>query len=216
MPSLQGGISNYFWEGAATKIPEKIKSVGFVSGARQCHEHKMSATTNNLFFVKKEWPKKARNFWLLSFEPGPNPNIIYAARARSVQTSTSMCRYRICACVGRTFFDKNSPSKIGVRQKTRNIMSFWRLSPPRRYCMLWNSQQIPLVFETVILQDIAHARRRQRITGASAYFDYLRVAWHYQFWEVGRPWHHWQLLLLATTKVPRMQSQIFYFHTGKI
>jgi hypothetical protein len=41
------------------KIPEKIKSVGFVSGARLCHEHKMSATTNNFFFVKKEWPKKA-------------------------------------------------------------------------------------------------------------------------------------------------------------
>jgi hypothetical protein len=46
-------ISNYFWEGAATKIPEKIKSVGFVSGARLCHEHKMSETTNNFFFARK-------------------------------------------------------------------------------------------------------------------------------------------------------------------
>jgi hypothetical protein len=36
------------------KIPEKIKSVGFVSAARLCHEHKMSATTNNV-------PEKARN-----------------------------------------------------------------------------------------------------------------------------------------------------------
>jgi hypothetical protein len=27
------------------KILEKIKSVGFISGARQCHKHKMSATT---------------------------------------------------------------------------------------------------------------------------------------------------------------------------
>jgi hypothetical protein len=54
MPSLEGVISNYFWKGAATKIPEKIKSVGFVSGARQCHEHKMSATTNKFFFAKKE------------------------------------------------------------------------------------------------------------------------------------------------------------------
>jgi hypothetical protein len=39
------------WEGAATRIPEKIKSVGFVSGARLCHEHKMRATTNNFFFL---------------------------------------------------------------------------------------------------------------------------------------------------------------------
>jgi hypothetical protein len=54
MPSLLGVNSNYFWEGAAKNTPEKIKSVGFVSGARLCHEHKVSATTNNFFFAKKE------------------------------------------------------------------------------------------------------------------------------------------------------------------
>jgi hypothetical protein len=59
MPSLYGVIWNYFWEGAAMKIPEKIKSVGFVSQARLCHEHKISANTNNVFFAKKEWPEKA-------------------------------------------------------------------------------------------------------------------------------------------------------------
>jgi hypothetical protein len=32
------------------------------------------------------------------------------------------------------------------------------------------------VFETVILQAIKHARMRQRATGVSAYFDYMRVA----------------------------------------
>jgi hypothetical protein len=32
------------------------------------------------------------------------------------------------------------------------------------------------VFETVILQAIAHARMRQRIISVSAYFDYMRVA----------------------------------------
>jgi hypothetical protein len=32
------------------------------------------------------------------------------------------------------------------------------------------------VFETVILQAIAHARMRQRIIGVSAYFDYIIVA----------------------------------------
>jgi hypothetical protein len=32
------------------------------------------------------------------------------------------------------------------------------------------------MFETVILQAIAHVRMRQRITGVSAYFDYMRAA----------------------------------------
>jgi hypothetical protein len=32
------------------------------------------------------------------------------------------------------------------------------------------------VFETVIFQAIAHAQMQQRITGVSAYFDYMRVA----------------------------------------
>jgi hypothetical protein len=58
----------------------------------------------------------------------------------------------------------------------RNIISFWRLSPRCRYCMLWNSQWRPLVFETVILQAIAHARMRHWTTSVLAYFDYMRVA----------------------------------------
>jgi hypothetical protein len=48
-------------------------------------------------------------------------------------------------------------------------------------------------------------------------------SWHHRlsidsFQEVGRPWHHWQITenVVATTKVPRIQSQIFYFHPGKI
>jgi hypothetical protein len=32
------------------------------------------------------------------------------------------------------------------------------------------------VFETVILQAIAHARLRERTAGVLAYFDYMRVA----------------------------------------
>jgi hypothetical protein len=36
-------------------------SVGFVSGARLCHEHKMGESKNNFLFAKKEWPEKARN-----------------------------------------------------------------------------------------------------------------------------------------------------------
>jgi hypothetical protein len=59
---------------------------------------------------------------------------------------------------------------------------------------------------------------RQRITGVSAYFDYMRVADTIDSQKSEDrdipdklPW-----MLLATTKVPRMQSQIFYFHTGNI
>jgi hypothetical protein len=33
------------------------------------------------------------------------------------------------------------------------------------------------VFETVILQAVAQAPMRQRITGVSAYIDYMRVAY---------------------------------------
>jgi hypothetical protein len=48
---------------------------------------------------------------------------------------------------------------------------------------------------------LAHARMRLRIIGVSVYFDYMRVA---------------DAMLLATTEVVQMQSQIFYFLTGKI
>jgi hypothetical protein len=53
---------NYFWEGAATKIPEKIKLVGFVSRAQVCHKHKMSATTNYLW--KRNGPRKPEMFYI--------------------------------------------------------------------------------------------------------------------------------------------------------
>jgi hypothetical protein len=48
--------------GEATKIPEEIKSVGFVSGARLYHEHKMSATTNTFSSRKKNGPRKPEIF----------------------------------------------------------------------------------------------------------------------------------------------------------
>jgi hypothetical protein len=51
--SLYAAIFNYFWERTAMKTPKKIKLVGFVSGAQQCHEHKMKTTTYNFFFVKR-------------------------------------------------------------------------------------------------------------------------------------------------------------------
>jgi hypothetical protein len=73
------------------------------------------------------------------------------------------------------------------------------------------------VFETVILQAIAHTQMHQRISGVSAYFDYMRVAdtIDSQKSEDRDITDKIPQMLLATTKVPRMQSQIFYFHTGK-
>jgi hypothetical protein len=50
MPSLWAVIPNYFWDGAATKIAEKIKSVGFVSGAWLYHENKR----NHEFFLHEK------------------------------------------------------------------------------------------------------------------------------------------------------------------
>jgi hypothetical protein len=64
------------------KIPDKIKVVGICFRSRLCREHKMSATTNNVFLRKNKWPEEARNVRLSSFETGPNPKIIYATRPR--------------------------------------------------------------------------------------------------------------------------------------
>jgi hypothetical protein len=74
------------------------------------------------------------------------------------------------------------------------------------------------VFETVILQAAAHARMCQRINGVSAYFVYMRVAdtINFQKSEDRDITDKLPQMLLATTKVPQIQSQIFYFHTGKI
>jgi hypothetical protein len=67
------------------------------------------------------------------------------------------------------------------------------------------------VFETVILQATAQARIPQRITGVSAYFDHMRVAntINSQKLEDHNITYKLPKMLLATTKVPRMQSQIF-------
>jgi hypothetical protein len=74
------------------------------------------------------------------------------------------------------------------------------------------------VFETVILQAIAHSQMRQRISGVSAYFDYMRVAdtIDSQKSEDRDITDKLPQMLLATTKVPRMQSETLCFQTGKI
>jgi hypothetical protein len=74
------------------------------------------------------------------------------------------------------------------------------------------------VFEAVIFQAIAHAQMRHRITGVSVYFDYMRVAdtIDSQKSEDRDITDKFSKMLLATTEVPRMQSETLYFHTGKI
>jgi hypothetical protein len=59
---------------------------------------------------------------------------------------------------------------------------------------------------------------RQRITGVSAHFDYMRAAdtIDSRKSEDRDITDKLPEMLLAKTKVPRMQSQIFYFHTVKI
>jgi hypothetical protein len=45
------------------KIPEKIMSVGFVSGVRLCHKLKMGATRNNFSSLReKNGPRKVEIF----------------------------------------------------------------------------------------------------------------------------------------------------------
>jgi hypothetical protein len=70
--------------GQLQKSPRKSSRWDFFPEPDGITEHEMSATTNNFFFAKKEWPEKARyvlsNVWVLSFEPAPNPNIICATR----------------------------------------------------------------------------------------------------------------------------------------
>jgi hypothetical protein len=88
---------------------------------------------------------------------------------------------------------------------TRNGMSFWPLSPRRRYCMLWNSQWRPIVFQTVILQAVIHTRMRQRITRVSVC--------HNQFPEVGRPWHHWQIAVNVASNNKSAANAIAIFFT---
>jgi hypothetical protein len=74
------------------------------------------------------------------------------------------------------------------------------------------------VSETVIFQATAHAQMRQRISGVSAYFDYMRVAdtIKSQKLEDRDITNKLPQMLLVTTKVLRVQSEILHFHTSKI
>jgi hypothetical protein len=139
------------------------------------------------------------------------------AGSRAKASNAIFFQYCICAWIAALFWQEITLQNWGAAY-VRNITSFWRLSLRRWYCMLWNSQWRPLVFETAILQAIAHVSIRQRIIGVSAYFDYMRVAdtINSQKSEDHVITDKLPYMLLVTTKVPRMQSQIFYFHTGKI
>jgi hypothetical protein len=45
---------DYFWEGAATEISEKVELMGFVFGAHLYDKHEMFVTVISFLFVKKE------------------------------------------------------------------------------------------------------------------------------------------------------------------
>jgi hypothetical protein len=73
--------------GRLRKSPRKSSRWDFVSEARLCHKRKMNATTNNIFFVKKNGPRKPEMFYIkfdcyhlnqtrtrtLCVLPGPGP-----------------------------------------------------------------------------------------------------------------------------------------------
>jgi hypothetical protein len=65
---------------------------------------------------------------------------------------------------------------------------------------------------------LLHTRECANITGVSAYFDCMRAAdtIDSQKSEDRDITDKLPQMLLATTKVPRIQSHIFYFLTGKI
>jgi hypothetical protein len=72
--------------GQLRKSPRKSSRWDLFPEPDLCHGHKMSATTNNVFFEKKEWPEKARNILRLIViiwtrpETRPDPNIVCATR----------------------------------------------------------------------------------------------------------------------------------------
>jgi hypothetical protein len=105
--------------------------------------------------------------------------------------------YRICACISRTSWQEFNLQKW-VAAYTRNIVSFWRLSPRRRDWMLWNTQQRPLVFETYLASYCTRAN-------VPTYYRCIGIFWlhessrHHLFPEVGRPWHYWQITINAAS-----------------
>jgi hypothetical protein len=63
-----------FWEAAATKVPEKIRSAGFVSGARLCYEREMIAT-RIIFYLRKGMTRESpKCCFTLSVLPAPGPS----------------------------------------------------------------------------------------------------------------------------------------------
>jgi hypothetical protein len=77
-------MSNCFWEGPGTKIPGKIKAVGFASGTQPCHQHKMSASTYNFLLRKRTTRESPKSFYVT----------FYWARTRSGSESLLLSRPR--------------------------------------------------------------------------------------------------------------------------
>jgi hypothetical protein len=81
--------------------------------------------------------------------------------------------------------------------------------PPHKLSAIHIFTNVGQLLKTVILQATANAQRHQHTTSKSAYFDYMRIANTTDSQKL-------PCMLLATTKVLQIQSQIPYFQMGKI
>jgi hypothetical protein len=86
-----------FLGGAATKIPDKIKSVGFVSGARLCHEQSWAQLLITFSLRKKRMaPVKPEMFYITFDCYHLNPARTRTCRVTSI-TNVQACRTKhIC------------------------------------------------------------------------------------------------------------------------
>jgi hypothetical protein len=110
-------------------------------------------------------------------------------------------QYRICACISRTFFDKNLHFKIGVRL-IHGIKKEPRSSEKKSLSQ--TTETMTPVFYVVKPPVETVSSRHHRLSIDSQKSEDRDIN------------DKLPKMLPAITKVLRMQSQIFHFHTGKI
>jgi hypothetical protein len=129
----------------------------------------------------------------------------------------NLLAYSICMYISRTFFWQEFTLQNWDAAYARNIIPFDDRARDAGIVCCETTSRYRLCLRLLSCK-LLHARIRQNISGVSAYFDYMRVAdtIDSQKSEDRDITDRLPQMLLATTKAPRMQSQIFYFHTGKI
>jgi hypothetical protein len=109
------------------------------------------------------------------------------------------------------FFDKNLPSKIGVRLKHGILCIFWTNWILRKKDILLTTEPatpvlyvMKLPVETASVWDCYLASYCTR-ANAPTYYRWIGIFWlhessrHHWFPEVGRPLHHWQITVNAAS-----------------